>query len=179
VSVFQSMAAARNRYANVIVALVITTLITMALMFIPIIGIAFAIIVSWFFIFLIPIIVVWGEDAVSSIRTGYNLFMENKLNVFLYWLILNIIALIIIFAALIIALGSLLASIPAFDNIIVQSAQSTPSLQTAQLFLTTLQMNVVPIFIALTALVVVFTYVIVMQIGANTFMLMSLKKPKK
>lgn len=179
VSLFKSTGVAKDRYANVIVAILITTIITMALMFIPIIGFVFAIIVSWFFIFIIPIIVVWGDDAVSSIRTGYNLFMENKLTVFLYWLILNVIVLIIVLAALIIALGSLLASIPAFGNVIIQSVNRVPSMQTFQLFLTVLQMNVVPIFIALTALVVVFTYVIVMQVGANTFMLMSLKKPNK
>lgn len=112
----KSLKAASPRYFSLMGATILTVIISVVLLIIPLVGWLFALIASWMFIVAPPAVVVSKKSAVASLRESYHIFMKNKLQTFLFWLVLivlNIVFVILAFVPLFIAALPVLASVSA------------------------------------------------------------------
>lgn len=112
----KSLRAARPSYFSLVGATILTVIISVVLLIIPLVGWLFSFIASWMFIVVSPAVVVSKKRAVASLRESYHIFMKNKLQTFLFWLVLivlSIVFVILAFVPLFISAFPALASVPA------------------------------------------------------------------
>ncbi len=96
-----SFAAVKKRYWSIVGATVLTGLISFAVNIVPFIGWLISFIVSWFFIFIVQAVIISNKGAVDALKDSYKLFMKNKLDVIVFWLLLAIIGFLIFLIALV------------------------------------------------------------------------------
>jgi len=95
-----SFAAVKKRYWSILGATILTGLISSAVNIVPYIGWIISFIVSWFFIFIVQAVIISNKGAVDALKDSYKLFMKNKLDVIVFWLLLAIIGFAIFLIAL-------------------------------------------------------------------------------
>lgn len=95
-----SFAIVKKRYWSIVGATILTGLISFAVNIIPYIGWLISFIVPWFFIFIIQAVIISNKGAVDALKDSYKLFMKNKLDVIIFWLLLAIIGFAIFLIAL-------------------------------------------------------------------------------
>ena len=163
-----------------ILAMIITVLVSGFLGLIHIIGpflsIIVSIILSLIFMFLIQIVVISNKGALDAIKEGYGLFMKNKFDVFIFWLVLNILSIVILIVAvfpILIAFISIAA--PLLDSLIAQPG----SVDGAKLIADAIPLvkaNLLNLGIASILSALIFSYLTVFQESAKTFFYMQKKR---
>ncbi len=101
ISFAKSLTAIRPKYMSVVGATLLTVLVAFILGSIPFIGFIFALVISWMFLVYMPSIIIGSKRAVDSVRDSYMVFMDNKMQTFLFWLLLTIMGLVLLVLALI------------------------------------------------------------------------------
>ncbi|HLD48757.1 MAG TPA: hypothetical protein VJB11_00165 [archaeon] len=101
---------AKSKYLSMLGAFLLMGIIVFVVGIIPLIGFIFVIVLSWMFLFVMQFVLINNEKAVDSLKKSYEFFMNNKLDVFVFWLIITLIDIaltIIVFIPVIIALLSI------------------------------------------------------------------------
>lgn len=106
----------KKKYLSILVASILVAIIVGIVSSIPILGVFLSLIFSWFFLFIVPFIVLGNKSAVDSIKESYKMFMKSKFDVFIYWLLLIIFGLALVLVSLIpIALSSVSLVYPLYQ----------------------------------------------------------------
>ena len=163
---------AKRKYFSMLGATLLTVLIGFLVGIIPFVGFILSIVVSWFFLFLIPIIIVDDENATSSLEKGYRLFMNHKGHVILIWLVLIALTIVLGLLALI---PFIIAALPLISAFVITAIQGGSFAGFGAL----VSQNLGALFIGAIVTVFLFSYVIVVSINATTFFYLQLKGSKK
>ncbi len=169
--------AMKGRYlsllGSVIIVGIISFLVSVAVGWIPIIGTIISIIVSWLFLLIIPSAVLGKNSAVDSVKESYNIFMQRKLDVFLFWLIAAIITGILLVVALIpLLIGAWPVVVSLISMAISGNVVITP-------LLLLIQQNIVGITIGAIIATVVFAYMTVFKTAATAYFYNEARKKKR
>jgi len=167
-----------RKYITVLFALIlagiISSFVSAILQYIPIGGVFLAMIASillgLIFLFLIQIIVISNKGVVNSLKEGYRLFMRNKLDVFLFWLVLIILSLLILLVAII---PILIAAVPIIGLLIESVTAGSAILEN---LIPLIKSNMLSLGIASIISSLILAYMSVFQESAKTFFYMQKKK---
>jgi hypothetical protein len=168
-------------YLTVLIALIlaglITSIVTSVLDFVAVLGRFLAVICSivlgLIFLFLIQIIVISKRGIVDSIKAGYALFMKNKFDVFIFWLVLTILSFILLLVA-IIPIGIVL--IPIITPFISAMSTSTGFSSLLGNITALIQANMLSLAVAGIVSSFIIAYLSVFQESAKTFFYMQKKR---
>jgi len=157
-----NFAIAKKKYLSVLGASLLAGIITIIVSFVPTIGLLLSIIVSWFFLFIIPIIVLTNKDAVESLKTSYNVFMKNKFDVFVFWLLLSVITFLL----------ALIALIP----LIISAMPVVIGALKGSLSIGLIKSNILGLAIGGIITLIIMSYISVFEVAAKTFFYMQKKR---
>lgn len=162
---------AYKKYISVLAAVILSSLIGVAVSLIPFAGWLIAIIISWFFLFIVQFVVLTNTGAVDSLSRGYRLFMDSKLDVFLFWLLTALIGIALFIVALIpLAVVAIPFLLVAFQSL--SSGEGLASL------LSLIKQNLMPLFAGGVITMAIMSYATVFQEGAKTFFFLEKVKTK-
>jgi len=91
-SLKKSCSVSQKRYLQLFAAMVITTLITLGVSWIPYVGSLAAIIAALIFFFVFQGVVIKGSGAARAVKESWAIFRGNPVKVFVMWLIITLIA---------------------------------------------------------------------------------------
>lgn len=175
-SITASFGIAKKKYLSILGASLIAAIISSLVTVIPYIGWLAAIVVSWIFLFIIPSIIVSNKKAVDALRDSYEIFIKQKFNVFLFWLLLVIIVLAVFTVFVIIPV--ILLAMPVLTQMIPATVDNT-AISDSEIFMDFLRENIGIFYIAGIFIAAVLAYLSVLQDSAKAFFYMSVKKTSK
>ncbi len=159
---------ASAKYLSVLGAVVLAAIIAALAGMIPILGIALMIIVSWLFFYVMQAVMISDETATGSLKKSYAVFMENKLNTILFWILLAIISFAIFLVALI---PLMMGALPAIAALAKGASITT--------IMIAIENNLYALFAGGVVTVAILSYLIVFETSAKTFFYMQLVKQKR
>jgi len=173
ISLCNSKPSMKGRYLSILGATIIIGFIVGIINQIPFIGWLISIVLSWMFLFYLQSIVLGKKGAIDSIKESYYIFMDNKLEVFLFWLLLTIIGGVIMFIALI---PLIIAALPILMPII--SAIMTNDITALSGIVQLIQQNLMTIGIGGLVTIAIMSYLTLFQEAAKVFFYNSVKKKR-
>jgi hypothetical protein len=156
----------KTRYLSMLGATIVAILLTTVNYVIPFVGWIVATVFSWFFVFVLQFAIIKKADAFSSLKQSYQMFMNNKCDVFLFWLILSLVVALLFYASLIpvaIALWLVIMNILSIG---------TNSLT----LIASIKANMIVIFIGAVISAFFLSYISVFKVSATTFFFLSKQK---
>jgi hypothetical protein len=162
---------AKKKFWSVFGATVLATVIAVIAGMVPVIGGIIALVLSWFFLFILQFVVIANKNAVDSLKHSYGFFMKNKLDVFLFWLILMLVSLLLFIVAMIPLMIAAFPIILAFLQIAISNGSFLS-------LMPLIKQNMVNLFVGGIVSMAILSYITVFQEGASTFFFMQKTKKK-
>ncbi len=171
-----------RKYITVLLALVlagvISSIITAVLAYIPTAGnflsALASILFGLIFLFIIQIVVISNKGVVDSIKAGYALFMKSKLDVLVFWIVLVILSIIIALVAIIPIAVALIPVIGLLAESLIVPGASTAAILGDIIPL--IKANMLSIAVASIITSFIIAYLSVFQEAAKTFFYLQKKK---
>ncbi len=164
----KSLHIAKSKYWSMLGATVLASAIVVIVNFIPFVGWLVSIIVSWFFLFVVPYVIIGNQHAVDAVKKSYRLFMDNKSDVILFWILLSIITIALTLLAF---LPIIVAALPVF--IAFLSALQSGSFSALA---PAIQSTMLPLTIGAIISAFILAYVSVYKAAATTFFFAKVRK---
>ncbi len=161
ISFGKSLQNARPRYLSLLGATILYTIIVMLVNLIPFVGWIIGLVLSWGFIVYAPAAVIGKKGAVDSLKDSWAIFSAQKLNTFLFWLLLMIIGGVLF----------MLAFIPVF----IAALPALAAIYTGGV-LAAIQANVTALFVGGVITAFLLSFVTVFMQSALTFYYAQAKK---
>lgn len=173
---FDSM---KGRYLSLLGAVILVAIINIVVMFVllpvsifvPFLSNIITIVVSWFFLFVLPAVVISRHSAIAAVKDSFRVFMEMKLDVILFWLITSILSLVLVLVALIPLL------IGAFPVVVSGISMILGNISPLQ-FLMALKQNVIGVSIGLVITGIVLAYMDAFKTAATAFFYADARHPE-
>lgn len=162
---------AKKRYISMLGAVILTGLIVTFISYIPLIGWILTIIASLALLFIIQSIIISGKNAVDSLKDSYKIFKSDKLNVFIFWLLLAVISGILGIVAI---MPIIIAAIP----IILPASKLIASGDSFSSLIPIIKANMLFVIIGGVLSSALRSYLEAFQQSARTFFYLSSKKRK-
>lgn len=100
VSFMDSLKAAKPFYFSLLLATLLVGIISGFLGMIPFFGTLLTIILSWLFLVYQQSIIIGKKKVIASLEDSYNIFMENKFQTILFWIIIVIVSMVFFILAI-------------------------------------------------------------------------------
>jgi hypothetical protein len=165
----QERTAVKGTYLSAIIATMLVVLISSVIGSLPLIGGIAGIVISWMLLLYLPAVVVAKKGAINGVRESFEIFMANKWDTFVFWLVLGIftgILTILSFVPLIIA------ALPVLSAFITGISVGSIS----QTLLPAIRSNMLALGIGGVITAFLYSYVTLFSVSAKTFYYTQMKK---
>lgn len=159
--------------ACIVIIFAITMLVEFVFAFVPLLPALIDIIIGLAFFFVVQSVILGNNGCEDSLKESYNIFMKNKLNVFVYWIILAFVTGIM---AVIAFVPFFISLIPIISEFVKIMASSQPNV--TQLFMLA-KSNTINIFIGSIVSAFLLSFVQVFQTAAKSLMYNEIKYGKR